>query len=94
MIDPTNFLDTLLRQIHIYGQNAPFYVCGDFNSRTSNLEDFIPGIDDIPERHVVDFTSNKYGQHFCDFPIDANCCILNGRQNSINCISGARIVGG
>ena len=83
MIDPTNFLDTLLGQIHIYGKNAPFYVCGDFNSRTSNLEDFIPGIDDIPERHVVDFTSNKYGQHFCDFLIDANCCILNGRQNSI-----------
>ena len=83
MVDPANFLDTLLGQIHMYGLNAPFYVCGDFNSRTSNLDDFIAGIDDIPERHVVDFTQNKYGQHFCEFLIDANCCILNGRQNSI-----------
>ena len=64
MVDPVNFFDTLLGQIHLYVQNAWSYVCGDFNSRSSNFKDFIPGIDDIPERHETDFTPNKYGQHF------------------------------
>ena len=83
IVDPINFFDTLLGQTHLYVQNAWFYVCGDFNSRSSNFKDFITGIDDIPERHMTDFTPNKYGQHFCEFLIDANCCILNGRQNFI-----------
>ena len=83
MVDSVNIFDTLLGRIYLYGQNASFYVCGDFNSRSSNFQDFIPGIDGIPERHVTDFTPNKYGQQFCEFLIDANYCILNGRQNLI-----------
>ena len=40
MVDPVNFFDTLLGQIHLYGQNASFYVCWDFYSRSSNFEDY------------------------------------------------------
>ncbi|VDH98527.1 Hypothetical predicted protein [Mytilus galloprovincialis] len=45
------------------------------------MEDFIPGIDIFPERKVLDFTANAYGKNVCDFCINANCCILNGRSS-------------
>ena len=32
----------------------------------------------------IDFTLNKYGKLLCDFLIDSNCSILNGRNNSEN----------
>ena len=61
-------------------QNHFFYMCGDFNERVFNLDDFIAGVDHIPERKVVDFSSNKHGELLCDSLIDSNCCILNGRN--------------
>ncbi|CAG2189035.1 unnamed protein product [Mytilus edulis] len=36
-----------------------------------------------PQRNVVDFTPNSYGDLFCEFLSNINCCILNGR-NFIN----------
>ena len=44
-----------------------FYICGDFIARCSDFEDFIESVDNIPSRHVIDFTSNKYGELLCDF---------------------------
>ena len=41
--------------------HSSFYLCGDFKARISNFDDFISGVDFIPERHVVDFNSNKHG---------------------------------
>ena len=60
-IDCTECLETLMCQIHEYGAELLFYMRGDFNASVSNLEDFIAGIDHIPERNVVDLTSNKHG---------------------------------
>ena len=57
---------------------------GDFNSRCGNLEDYIAGVDLIPERDVVDFTVNKDGERFYEFLIDSNCCIMNGRNYKKN----------
>lgn len=79
--DANEYFDMLINQIHIYGKDAFFYICGDFNSRCSEMEDFIPGIDILPERKVLDFTANAYGENMCDFCINANCCILNGRNS-------------
>ena len=78
-----DFFDTLMSQIHIIPSGNPFYLCGDWNSRVANIEDYIQGIDLLPERNVVDFTPNSYGELFCDFLSNINCCILNGR-NFIN----------
>ncbi|CAC5356045.1 unnamed protein product [Mytilus coruscus] len=50
------------------------------NSRVSDIEDYIQGIDLLPERNVVDFTPNSYGDLFCEFLSNINCCILNGRN--------------
>ncbi|XP_053403285.1 uncharacterized protein LOC128558364 [Mercenaria mercenaria] len=60
------------------------FICGDFNSRCSDHEDYICGVDNIPERNVVDFTSNAYGDLFIDFLINTNMCMLNGRNFTKN----------
>ncbi len=35
-------------------------------------------MDLIPERELIDFTRNQYGEKFEEFLISSNCCILNG----------------
>ena len=46
-----------------------FYLCGDFSSRCGDLEDFIAGVDSIPDRNVIDYTINKEGERFCEFSL-------------------------
>ena len=41
-IDPGEFYDTLLFQIHSYCKDDFFYLCGDFNGRCGDLEDLLP----------------------------------------------------
>ena len=64
----------------MYCKDSVFFLCGDYNSRCSNLYDYIPGVDKVVERDVVDFTLNKYGEIFFDFLINSKCSILNGRN--------------
>jgi hypothetical protein len=40
------------------------------------------GVDTLPNREIIDFISNTYGDDLIDFLIDCNMCVLNGR----NCI--------
>lgn len=85
-----DFYDTLLSDIYTIPGSNMFYICGDFNSRCANNDDFIRGIDKIQDRNVVDFCSNAFGDIFCDFLINANLCILNGRnfkQNDFTYVS-------
>ena len=44
------------------------------------MADFIEGVDVIQDRNVIDYSKNMYGEFLCNFLIDSNCCILNGRQ--------------
>lgn len=76
-------------QIHSYCKDTMFYICGDFNVRCSNFEDFIAGVDSISDRDVIDFSSNKYGEVLSQFLIDTNWCILKAeirQKNSYTCI--------
>ena len=73
-----------MTQIYTIPNGHLFYICGDLNSRCADFSDFIEGVDELPERHVVDFHHNSYGTIFCDFLIDVNCCILNGRNSLHN----------
>ena len=96
-IDADDFFDNLICQMHQYCKKEMFYICGDFNARCSDFNDFIEGVDTIQSRHVIDFTSNKNGELLCEFLIDINCCILNGRNmtsNDYTCIKsqGASVV--
>ena len=81
--DVTSFYDHLLTSIYEFQNDGYIFVCGDFNSRCGELEDYIAGVDSIPERNVVDFTVNTYGDLLIEFLINTNFCILNGR-NSMN----------
>ena len=69
--------------INKYQNDGDISICGDFNSRCSDLEYFIAGVDDVPQRNVVDFKTKSYGEILIDFLINTNLCILNGR----NCLS-------
>ncbi len=79
--DPEEFFDTLLSQVCMYQQLGVFYICGDFNSRIGCVQDYIEGVDQLPEREVFDFTRNQYGEKFEEVLISSNCCILNGRTS-------------
>ena len=90
-IDADDFFDNLICQMHQYCKNDLFYICGNFNARCSDFQDFIEGVDYIQSRHIIDFTSYKYGELLCEFLINTNCCILNGRNmlsNDYTCIKG------
>ncbi|CAG2231287.1 unnamed protein product [Mytilus edulis] len=78
------FLDSLTSDIYTIPNGSPFYLCGDWNSRVADIPDFITGIDNLPERQVIDFTHNTYGDILCDFLSNVNCCILNGRNSLHN----------
>ena len=77
--DVNNFFDNLLSDIYKYQNEGIMYVCGDFNSRCGDLDDFIRGVDCIPDRDILDFNLNKYGEMLIDFLINTNMCFLNGR---------------
>ena len=55
-------------------QNDSFNtIFGDFNARVSNLDVFIAGIDNVPERDVVDFSkkkTKKKKKQCCDVFVD------------------------
>ena len=74
------FYDQLLTNIYEYQHLGQFIICGDFNSRIGDMPDYIEGVDFLPEKNVIDFSKNSYGEYLCKFLIDSNCCILNGRQ--------------
>lgn len=79
-VDSNAFFDTLMTQVYTYQKLGMFYICGDVNSRIADEADYIPGVDNIPERIVLDFTRNQYCEAFIDFLINVNCCVLNGRN--------------
>ena len=83
-VNVNEFFETLMTKIYTIPHGCPFFICGDWNSRCSDFADSIPGIDDLPDRHVVDFQYNAYGKIFSDFLTDVNCCILNGRKTVQN----------
>jgi hypothetical protein len=51
----------------MYQKEGNFYICGDFNSRIGEELDYIEGVDNVPERNVVDFKRNMYCDQFIEF---------------------------
>jgi len=73
-VNVNEFLDSLMTKI--------------YTIRCAEIPDYVEGIDDLPDRLVIDFGHNTYGRLLCDFLI--NGCILNGRsytQNNFTFIS-------
>jgi hypothetical protein len=80
-VNPQEFYDTLLSQVFNYQNHGGVtYLMGDFNGRCGSLLDYIEGVDDVPERSVVDTHDNAYGELLCDFLGRSSFCMLNGRN--------------
>lgn len=73
------FYDCLLSQMYLYSTGCPIFICGDFNGRVGNLQDFNDSLDYLPKRIPIDETRNAFGDYLLDFLKDSNCCMLNGR---------------
>lgn len=82
--DPIKFFEELLTQVYDMQNKGEFCIFGDFNCRTGSLKDYIEAIDEVGDREVIDLDVNKYGEHFIEFLVNANCCMLNGRNTSDN----------
>ena len=83
-INPQDYFDRLLCQIHVYQKDSDLMVFVDFNSRIGDSEDFIPGVDNLPPRNTVDFQKNTYCDIVLDFLICTNLHVLNGRNFDTN----------
>ena len=53
-VNAHNFFDVLMEQIYTIPNGNLFYLCGDFNSRIADMDDFITGVDVLTERDVID----------------------------------------
>ncbi|CAC5394515.1 unnamed protein product [Mytilus coruscus] len=58
-VNVDEFLESLMTQIYTIPNGKQCYLCGDFNSRCGDLNDFVEGVDTLPERQVVDYKTNK-----------------------------------
>ena len=54
------------------------------NSRCGDMTDYIEGVDNIPDRDIIDYDVNSHGDNLIDFLIGSNCCMLNGRNYVCN----------
>lgn len=68
-----------MEKVYEYQNDGHLIVCGDLNARVGQESDYIEGVDDVKPREVIDDTINRYGDHFLDFLINCNFCMLNGR---------------
>jgi hypothetical protein len=75
------FYEHLLQQMYVHSNADAIYICGDFNSRIADKDDFVPGIDNVLHRTAVDVHSNvnKHGECLLEFLNDTKMCIVNGR---------------
>ena len=55
---PNNSLIIYLQRFICIRTKEYFIYVADFNSRCANKADYIEGVDDLPERDVVDFKDN------------------------------------
>ena len=66
--DVNAFYEHLLVNMYQYQKESIIFICGDFNSRCGELDDFIVGVDNVMHRNILDFTVNHYGRfNKCDF---------------------------
>ena len=96
--DATGFMSHVLSLIYTLCKFDAVYLVGDVNSRVGTKLDFIPNIDNVSNRKVVDNTSNKHGEVLLDFLLESKMCIVNGRvcpeNDNFTCIhtTGSSVV--
>ena len=79
--DSVGFYGHLLNLIYQNSEADYCYICGDFNSRVGNKQDYISLLDNLYDRSILDFTVNSHGSALLEFLSDSRFCIVNGRIN-------------
>ena len=80
--DAIGFYSHILGIIYQYSSECDtVYLTGDLNSRFGSEKDFIPGIDDVNNRHVIDNGKNKHGTALLNFLLESKMIVCNGRLN-------------
>ena len=79
--DSDNLFAHLMGQLYLHEDVDAVYICGDFNSHISDVQDCVEEIDCVPNRQVLDKHGklNVHGQSFLDFLKDGKLCVVNGR---------------
>lgn len=82
--DSINFFSHLISLIYSCSESDFTIVCGDFNARLGDLDDFIPDVDDLCSRLSIDSVKNKHGEALIEFLKEVKMCIVNGRVGLAN----------
>ena len=77
--DASSFYNVLVSQIYKYSNVEYFIICGDLNSRFGKENDYIPDIDYLPDRKILDFSKNQHGHSLLEFLLETSFCVVNGR---------------
>ena len=92
--DAEGFYGHILHLIFEYNDCDTVYVSGDLNSRCGAETDFIPGVDSLEKRIILDKSKNKHGISLLNFLLDTKLCICNGRvtpeYDNFTCIEPAK----
>ena len=75
--------DTLRCQCLKFQDKGEILICGDFNARIGSLNDMSDVTQTrLPQRQIIDYTTNSHGKQLIDFLRDCNMVTLNGRFSS------------
>ena len=76
----TEFFSHILSIVYQFSEEYDvILLTGDLNCRIGKDLDFIPEIDEICNRKVLDQTKNKHGSELIDFLLEAKLVVCNGR---------------
>ena len=84
--------DALTSQIYTYySDESELIICGDFNGRIGDLQDWNTDDSTLPPRKAIDSTHNVFGECLVDFLRDLGLCVVNGRvtptDDNYTCVS-------
>jgi len=82
-----------LTNIYEYKKEGLIFICGDFNCRRGTMDDIIVGVDDVPQRSIIDYSAYYYGELLIYFLINTNMIMLNGRKSSYNNFTSVSVKG-
>ena len=80
----TEFMSHILSLIYLYADFDAIYLVGDLNARIGSLSDYVPNVDTVQNRTVIDKVHNKHGEVLIDFLLESTMVIINGRINPEN----------
>ncbi|WAR10114.1 hypothetical protein MAR_035190, partial [Mya arenaria] len=73
-------IETPLSQVKEYQRDSLVSIVGDFNIRVGNNDDYIAGVDCIPERDIIDYHISPYCDAFLDFLLIVDYCLVPYEQ--------------